>query len=149
MPEFVSFSDTVRSFMDIFMQRSMRGWKHFARNSGLSMAQFSIIMQVHHGGPCSISDIGERFETSNAAASQLAEKLVQSGYLDRTEDPKDRRTRLLTLSQKGKDFVEESIRERYRWVDELASHLNLEEKEKVAEALELMTEAARKLQPAE
>ena len=149
MTDQLSFADTVRSFMDHFMDRSMRGWKRFARESGLSMAQFSILMQLHYRGSCSISDISERFETTSAAASQTADKLVQAGFLERAEDPSDRRSRLLTLSLKGKDLIDESIRERYRWVEDLGSHLSPEEQQKVIEGLTLMTVAAHELTPAE
>jgi len=147
MTETVSFSETVRTFMDLLVSRSMRGWKLFARDTGLSMQQFSIVMQLHHHGPASISDIGDRFETTSAAASQLAEKLVQSGYLERTEDPNDRRTRLLSLSPKGRDLIEQGMRARYHWVDGLALYLSPEEMHKISEALELMANAAQQLEP--
>lgn len=147
MTDIVSFSDTVRVFMDLLVSRSMRGWKRFARDTGLSMPQFSIMMQLHYRGPCSISDIGDRFETTSAAASQLAEKLVHSGYLARTEDPNDRRTKLLSLSPKGRDLIEQGMKARYDWVDGLVSHLNPEEMRRIAEALELMAGAAQQTDP--
>ncbi|HEY6073255.1 MAG TPA: MarR family transcriptional regulator, partial [Anaerolineales bacterium] len=131
-----------------FVERSMRSWKRFARDAGLSMPQFSIIMQLHFHGSCSVSDISERFETTSAAASQSIERLVQSGYLERAEDPNDRRSRLLTLSPKGQELVGESIRERYRWVDDLESHLNPDEKQKITDGLAIMVQAAQHLEPA-
>jgi len=85
------FSKSVHDFMDVFMQRSMHGWSHFVKSTGLSMQQFSILMQLHYRSHCGISDISERFEISNAAASQLADKLVQSGLIERVESPEDRR----------------------------------------------------------
>jgi DNA-binding MarR family transcriptional regulator len=94
-----------------------------------------------------ISDIGDRFETTSAAASQLAEKLVQSGYLERTEDPNDRRTRMLSLSPKGRDLIEQGMNARYDWVDGLALHLSPEEMRRIAGALELMAGAAQQLDP--
>ena len=74
-------SHSLRAWMDVFMHRSMRGWTHFAKSTGLSMAQFSILMQLHHKGPCGMSEISERFDVSAAAASQLVDKLVQAGYI--------------------------------------------------------------------
>jgi len=47
--------------MDVFMHRSMRGWGLFARSTGLSMPQFSVLMQLHHKGACGMSEISERF----------------------------------------------------------------------------------------
>ncbi len=149
MTDQLSFKETVRSFMDIFMDRAMHGWKRFAREAGLSMAQYSILMQLHYRGRCSISDISERFETTSAAASQIADKLVQAGFLERTEDPADRRSRLLTLSPRGRDLIDESIRARYRWVEDLESKLTAGEQQKVIEGLSLITTAASQPEPVE
>lgn len=93
-----------------------------------------------------MSEISERFDVSAAAASQLSEKLVQGGYIERTEDPSDRRAKLIQLTPKGKDLIETGVNERYRWMDELAKTLSAEEKSKVAEALTILTEAAKKLE---
>jgi DNA-binding MarR family transcriptional regulator len=139
------FSQTLRAWMDAFMHRSMRGWSHFAKSTGLSMPQFSILMQLHHKGPCGMSAIGERFDISAAAASQLVEKLVQAGYLERAEDPADRRAKLLTLSAKGNELIKQGIEERYRWLDDLVLTLSAEDQRKTADALEILTKAAQQL----
>ena len=140
------FSKTLRAWMDAFMHRSMRGWSHFAKSTGLSMPQFSILMQLHHKGSCGMSEVSERFDISAAAASQLVEKLVQAGYLDRAEDPSDRRAKLLTLSAKGKELIQQGTEERYRWMDDLTSKLSMEEQAKVVEALNILTKAAQTME---
>mgnify|MGYP000288941411 FL=1 len=140
---------SLREWMDIFMHRSMRGWSQYAKSTGLSMPQFSILMQLHHKGPCGMSQISERFDISNAAASQLAEKLVQNEYIERAEDPNDRRAKVLQLTSKGKDLINAGVEERYRWLDELVKKLSAEEKLKVHEGLSILTEAAKKLENGE
>ena len=141
-----TFTQAIRSWMDVFMHRSMSGWGQFAKSTGLSMPQFSILMQLHHKGSCGVSDISERFDISNAAASQLVDKLVQGGFVKRDEDPNDRRAKLLNLSDKGRKLIQQGIEERYRWVDELAGKLSAEERAKVTEALNIMTDAAKELE---
>ncbi|HEX6270941.1 MAG TPA: MarR family transcriptional regulator [Anaerolineales bacterium] len=136
------FSQAIRSWMDVFMHHSMRSWHLFAKSTGLSMPQFSILMQLHHSSNCAIGDISERFDITNAAASQLVDKLVQSGLIQREEDPHDRRAKLLNLTDKGKELIKQSIEERYRWVDELAEKLTAEERVQIGEALNTMTRAA-------
>jgi len=146
MTKSVQFSQAIRSWMDVFMHRSMRGWGHFAKSTGLSMPQFSILMQLHHRGNCGIGDISERFDITNAAASQLVDKLVQSGFIRREEDPHDRRAKLLNLTDKGRELIQQGIEERYRWVDQLAEKLTMEESAKVIAAFNIMTRAARELE---
>jgi DNA-binding MarR family transcriptional regulator len=138
------FTKSLRAWMDVFMHRSMQGWNHFAKSTGLSMPQFSILMQLHHKGPCGMSEVSDRFDITAAAASQLVEKLVQAGYLERTEDPIDRRAKLLTLSVRGEVLIQQGTEERYRWMNDLTSKLNAEERAKVVEALNILTNAAQK-----
>ena len=149
MTKSTQITQPLRAWMDVFMHRSMRGWNQFAKSTGLSMPQFSILMQLHYKGACGMSAISERFDVSAAAASQLVEKLVQAGYLERTEDPSDRRAKLLKLSANGAKLVEAGIQERYRWMDELTSRLSPAQQTKISEALTLLTEAARQMEQRE
>lgn len=137
---------TIRQFMDFAMHHSMRERAHFAKATGLSMPQFGILMQLHYRGNCAVGDIGERFDITNAAASQLVDKLVQSGLIQRKEDPSDRRAKLLNLTDKGNKLIQQGIEGRYRWVDKLAVKLTIEERAKVDEAIQIMTRVARELE---
>ena len=146
MSEKTRFSQTTHQWMEIFMHRSWRAWNHLAESTGLSMPQFGILMKVYHRGNCAIGDISEHFDITNAAASQLVDKLVQSGLINRDEDPQDRRVKMLNLTGKGKEFIQKGIEERDHWVDQLAARLTAEQRTKVADALQLMIQAAEELE---
>ena len=149
MTELVQFSQSLRQWMDTFVHRSMRDSARFVKASGFSMPQFFLLMQVHRREHCGISDLSEHLEITNAATSQLVDKLVQAGLLARAEDPHDRRAKQVSLTPAGEAFIENAIAERSRWVDDLAAVLNTDEHQKVAEALEILTEAASRLEVAE
>jgi DNA-binding MarR family transcriptional regulator len=87
-----------------------------------------------------------RLEITAAAASQAVEKLVQGGFLDRAEDPSDRRAKQVTLSAKGSELIEKSIAERFRWVDKMVETLNADERGKVAETLKILTEKTKEIE---
>jgi len=140
------FTKAIRSWMDTFMHRSMRGWSLFAKSTGLSMPQFSVMMQLHHKGACGMSEISERFEVTPAAASQLVDKLVQGGFIIREEDPHDRRAKLLNLTDKGRELIQQGIEERYRWMDMLSDRLTEAERIQISEALDIMTRVAADLE---
>jgi DNA-binding MarR family transcriptional regulator len=110
------------------------------------MPQFGILMQLHYRGDCAVGDISDRFDITNAAASQLVDKLVQSGLIQREEDPKDRRAKLLNLTDKGKELIQQGIEDRYRWVNQLTTKLTADDRAKVVEALQIMTQAAKELE---
>ena len=139
----LSISKSLRAWMDVFMHRSMRGWSHFAKSTGLSKPQFSILMQLHHKGPCGVSEIGERFDITSAAASQLVDKLVQSGHIERAEDPSDRRAKVLKLAPSGQELIERGGQERHRWLDDVVKNLSAEDQKMVGEALEILTNAVQ------
>ena len=132
--------------MDSFMQRSMGNWWRFAKSTGLSMPQFSLLSQMYHRGACGMSGISEQFEITPAAASQMVDKLVQSGYIVREEDPNDRRAKVLNLTRRGRDLIDQGNEERHRWVDGLAEKLSPEERAQIVEALELMMRAVQELE---
>ncbi len=138
----------MRQFMDVAVHYSMRATGHFMKAKGLSTPQFSILMQLRHRGVCGMSEVSEQFEITPAAASQLVDKLVQSGLVRREEDPHDRRAKSLNLTPKGKELILRGIEERYHWVEPLAEKLTPEQRAKVNEALIIMTEAARQMEAA-
>ncbi|HEX4033088.1 MAG TPA: helix-turn-helix domain-containing protein [Solirubrobacteraceae bacterium] len=49
----------------------------------------------------SASDLVSQLGISKQAASRLVDALVESGYLERAEDPKDRRRAILTATARG------------------------------------------------
>lgn len=130
--------DIIRQAIDQVTHRSFHEHLRFVKASGLSMPQFNILMQLHYQRACGVSDIGARMDITAAAASQLAEKLVQAGLLERAEDPADRRVKQLRLTAAGRDLVEAALSARYRWVDELIENLQPAEREQLAEAMQIL-----------
>jgi DNA-binding MarR family transcriptional regulator len=131
--------------MDTFVHRSMHDSARFIKASGFSMPQFFLLMHLHRHEQCGISDLSGHMDVTAAATSQLVDKLVQAGLLVRVENPIDRRAKQISLSPAGEAFIEKAIAERSRWVDDLIATLNAEERQKVAEALQILTEAAKNL----
>lgn len=138
-------STLLREWMEVFMARSMHEWWRFVRESGLSMPQFNILMHLYHRGRCGMSDLTERMGVSPAGLSQLTDRLVQSGFLTRSEDPDDRRAKQIELTAAGRALVEKGLVERNRWLDELATGLGPREREQVRKTFPALLDAARKL----
>lgn len=149
MVDSTQFAQIARRSMDVVAHRTMRDWSRFVKSTGISMPQFSILMQLHHRGACGVSDIGGRMDVTSAAASQLVDKLAQAGLIERTEDPQDRRAKRITLSPKGQELIRAGISERYRWVDALAESLSADERQKVGEALGLLAGTLQRIEPQE
>ncbi len=128
------------------MRRSMSDFARFAREAGLSMQQFSALYVLRGSESRGVSSLGENFGVTSAAASQMIERLVQQGLLERCEDPHDRRVRQVALTRKGEDLVERTAQARRTWVEGLAHVLSPEEQKQIAAALHRLAEAAEELE---
>lgn len=143
----LEFAPKIRKWADIFMQRSMREFLVFSRNNGLSMSQMATLFRLKHSKVCDVSDVGEHLGVTNAAASQMVDRLVQFGYVERAEDPEDRRVRQLTLTPRGEAVVEESIAARSKWMEQLADAFTEEQQEDILSALNMLMDAATQIEP--
>jgi DNA-binding MarR family transcriptional regulator len=127
------------------MHRSMRDFKRFMDETGLSFSQINILMRLVHGGSTSVSEIGEQLGVTNAAASQAVDRLVGLGLIERTEDPEDRRAKRLALTNKGRTLIKQGIDARIKWIEGLTDALTPQQQNMIVSALTLLTEAARNM----
>jgi DNA-binding MarR family transcriptional regulator len=146
MTNSLQITEALRQWVEATTHRTMRDQTRYVKSLGFSMPQFFMLMQVYYKKQCGISDLSERLEITAAAASQAVEKLVQGGFLDRAEDPSDRRAKQVTLSAKGSELIEKSIAERFRWVDKMVETLNADERGKVVETLKILTEKTKEIE---
>ena len=143
------FSNILQEWTEVFTHRSMRDYKHFLDESGLSPSQLGTLMRLHFGGMCGVSDIGEHIGISNDAASQMIDRMVQMGLLRRTESPDDRRAKQLTLTDKGQAVLQRAFDARRCWMEDLTKTLTPEQQTMISAALVVLTEAAHRLEAGE
>ena len=140
------FDAALQEWVAVFMRRSMHSFIRYARQSGLSMSQINTLVHIHHAGGSGVTDLGEHLGISNAAVSQLLERLVQQGLILRYEDPADRRAKKLTLTDKGAQTLQEGIHARQGWLHDLSATLSTAEKEQVAAALKILIDKTRQME---
>jgi len=103
-------------------------------------------MHLYYRGPCEVMSFCELLQVSPAGASQVVERMVQGGLVQRSESPDDRRVRLVHLAERGRQVVDESIAARQRWVEQLVASLSAEERHRVCEALGILTAQAARME---
>lgn len=138
-----SFVATLQEWLALSMHRSMCSLILYCKGSDLSMSQLGALLHVFRRGTAAISDIGERLGITSAAASQMLERLVQQGLVDRSESPRDRRVKQIALTDRGRRVLHECIHARQNWVADLAAALTPAEQEQVRAALALLIEKVR------
>ncbi len=114
------------------------------KQHGLSTPQIHALIYIFHAGECQVSDLGALADVSNAAASQLVERLVQQDLVERREDPADRRIKILRLSGKGKELIGSSIFTNHFLMDVMAS-LTPEQRETIHAAFTILAQAAKRI----
>ena len=80
---------------------SARRW----RDLDISMQQLRAIYFLRDEEEAPVGSLAELFGIGLPAASLLADRLVRSGYVERREDPADRRRVLLSLTRLGVRLV--------------------------------------------
>lgn len=130
----------------IFRRRMMGNLYTYARDKGLTMGQFGAMMHVYHRGGCGVSDIGNDLGITNSAASQMLDRLVQFKLIVRTEDPSDRRSKQIGLTDYGRQILQEGSLANQNWLENLARSMTPEEQEQVRKAMVILIERARQLE---
>ena len=135
--------DIHRQF-EVFMQRSLRGIMGSMKQNGLSMPQIYTLMFLFHEGEVRISDIGVLMDVGKAAASQLVERLVQQGLVERVEDESDRRAKKIRLLPKSLRLIEKGLAVQRQQMGQLMSQLSPEQMATVQQAFMYLIEVMRK-----
>jgi DNA-binding MarR family transcriptional regulator len=140
------FAQVFQEWINVFMHRSMRRFIHYTRMSGLSMSMIGALFHLQQMESAGVRDLGEHLGVTSAAASQMLERLVQQGLIQRAEDPEDRRVKQITLTEKGCQVLKESIRARQGWLDDLTAQFSESEKAQLTASLKLMVEKAHQVE---
>jgi DNA-binding MarR family transcriptional regulator len=140
------FQTALHEWIGVFMRNSMRHFLLFAKSRKLSMPQIGALFQIRRMGVCSVSEIGTELGITKAAASQLLEGLVQDDLIRRSEDPNDRRTKQIVLTDKGLGILRESVHARQSWLTRMGNRLSERERSQVASALRILIEKAGQIE---
>lgn len=139
------FVSTMERWIKVVMHNSMANLTRYARDNGYSVQQLMALNFISRHESCGVSDLGERMGVTSAAASQLLERLVQQGLVLRTEDPNDRRSKLIALTDKGREILSDSDLARSSWLPVLEQNLTPEEFKQTLQVMKMLTEKARAL----
>jgi DNA-binding MarR family transcriptional regulator len=142
-------SEIAQNILDwsaVFVRLAMHDFNRYARSSGLSLAQISVLLHLYYRGPREVMGFTDLMQVSPAGASQMVERLVQQGLVRRVESAGDRRVRQVHLTEEGRRMVEASISARQEWVEELAASLTDEQKALIGAALQILTVQVSKLE---
>lgn len=79
---------------------------HSLLDENITSAQDLLLTIIHLAKKMTVREIAEKLEITPSAASQQVSKLVESNYLKREINEKNRREILVSLDAKGKEYME-------------------------------------------
>ncbi len=128
--------------LEFVLAHIIQDFMRFMQQTGLSRPQIHALLHIYHAGECHVSEIGALSDSSPAAASQLVERLVQQGLVERTEDPSNRRIKRLRLTAKSLKLISRGVTSNHFLAD-LMSALPPKQRETVHAAFGYLAQASR------
>lgn len=103
----------------------------------LSFSQVAALHIIDQARSISIQDISIRLNLSLSATSRLIDDLVKANFINRTENQENRRSKILTLSPLGQDFLNKLSIERVKIIKGTAESLPQEISKKFFKVIKL------------
>jgi DNA-binding MarR family transcriptional regulator len=104
-------AEALRRLVDLVSHRSGLAVATMAE-AAITLPQVLLLNHVERRGRTSPSEMAEAMHVSLPAVSQMIERLVQQGLLDRTEDPVDRRRKAVATTHAAKVVLRDLERAR-------------------------------------
>lgn len=73
----------------------------------LSAAQVFVLRSLKEKSPLTVNDLAEKTRTHQSSVSVVVQKLAEKKFVRVTPSPEDRRRKMVTLTEKGRDILKE------------------------------------------
>lgn len=105
--------------------------RHLA-DANLTVSQFGVMEALWHLGPLNQKSLGEKLLKSGGNITLVIDNLEKCNFVERQQDPNDRRAMLIHLTDKGKKFIESFFPKHLEHIKEEFAVLTEQEKEELA-----------------
>jgi DNA-binding MarR family transcriptional regulator len=109
-----------------------------------NLPQMATLYVLDGGEAPTVGELAEQLGRSTSVTSRLIDQLVNRGWIDRAEDPADRRAKRLRITARGRGFLREFEGVRAQAQREVMTYLTDDEQRRVTEAMALLGEASRR-----
>jgi DNA-binding MarR family transcriptional regulator len=130
-------ADAVATDLGVLMKHllvsSSRDFFAAIEEAGLTFTQVKCLHHLDHADePLPINALSDTIGLSGPAISRAVEGLVQRGEVKRTEDPRDRRSKLLTVSARGRRTIDRFTAIRFAGIKRFVEGLSEDERSALA-----------------
>lgn len=97
----------------------------------LTLGQFAVMEALYSKGRLSTGEVMEKILTTSGNIPVIVKNLEKDGFITREQDASDKRRFILDLTDKGRDLMDEIVPENLKFMDELISLWDDEDKEEL------------------
>src|SRR5690625_6338026 len=98
---------------------------------GLNPTEFAVLELIYSKGNQPIQKIGEKILIASSSITYVVDKLEKKNYLKRKPCPKDRRVTHATITEEGKNLMDEVFPKHRKDLKEIFGGLNRSEERRV------------------
>ncbi len=113
----------------------------------LPLAQLRMLWAVFHTGAAPMKDFSEKLGVSQSTATQIADRLVRRGMVERLADQNDRRMVKLRTTESAQRLLKETTNCKQRLLSTIWSKLTEEDQERVVKGLQILGLTAEAINP--
>lgn len=121
-----------------------RSIKQKQKNKDMSYETYFCLLILEKDGLIKMSEIAKRLRLSKQQATQMIDKLHQHQLIERQDDPHDRRSILICINEKGKQFLKDNPLDTTPLQEQIQKHLTLQEQEEFNQSIATLLRLLKK-----
>lgn len=98
------------------------------KESGLTISQFGVLEALYNKGDLRIGEIMEKILTTSGNITVVIKNLEKDGFIKKVPDPMDKRSTLVSITDKGIDIIENVLPSHIENINNIFSILTDDEK---------------------
>ena len=108
----------------------------------LTIAQVKSLFFISNQGSTNFRKLADRLKVTPSNVTGIIDRLVDQGFISRTENPADRRVILLKTTPQGDSLVAALRERRSTYLSKVLYHLGLDELDDIAQGMAKLAKAA-------
>ena len=105
------------------------------RKTGLTLPQFGVLEALYHKGPLTVNEIIEKRLSSSGNIAVVVDNLAQLGFAEKTIGKKDKRFRLISLTEPGRELIRQFFPNHMKVLAQAVNNLTRDDKKELIRLL--------------
>ena len=109
------------------------------KDGGLTISQFAVLEVLYHKGDLRVSEILDKILATGGNMTVVIDNLEKDDLVQRCSDPNDRRVNLISITDKGRNLINEIFPIHLENINDIFSSLTIEEKKMLISLLKKLS----------